>query len=83
LPRHAGYAEVLQALIWDPALIPWQRPYQVPTAATACTWRQALGPAPLERLQERVLAGVDGEHRGHDFRAVILGSWRPVRSTGR
>ena len=45
----------------------------MPTAAAACTWREALGPAPLERLQDLALAGVDGEHRGHDYRAVTAG----------
>jgi hypothetical protein len=45
----------------------------VPTAAVACTWRQALGPAPLERLRDKILAGVDGEHREHDYRAVTVG----------
>ena len=39
----------------------------------ACTWREALGPAPLERLREMALAGVDGEHRSHDYRAVTVG----------
>jgi len=53
--------------------VPWQRPYRVPTAAVACTWREALGPAPLERLRDMVLAGIDGEHRAHDYRAVTVG----------
>ncbi|HXZ77343.1 MAG TPA: hypothetical protein VEH31_41620, partial [Streptosporangiaceae bacterium] len=42
-------------------------------AAVACTWRAALGPAPLERLRDLVLAGIDGEHRSHDYRAVTAG----------
>jgi hypothetical protein len=45
----------------------------VPTAAAACTWREALGPVPVERLRDRVLAGVDGEHRSRDYRAVMAG----------
>jgi hypothetical protein len=45
----------------------------VPTAAVACTWREAIGPAPLERLQDMALAGVDGEHRSRDYRAVTAG----------
>src|SRR6266851_6978286 len=59
----AGYAEVLETLLGDLVLVPWQRPYRVPTAAVACTWREAIGPAPLERLQDMTLAGVDSEHR--------------------
>jgi hypothetical protein len=65
----ADYPAVMQALLGDLALVPWQRPYRVPTAAVACIWREALGPVPLERLQDMVLAGVDGEHRGRDYRA--------------
>jgi hypothetical protein len=40
----ADYAEVMAALLGDLPLVPWQRPYQVPTATLACTWREALGP---------------------------------------
>ena len=53
--------------------MPWQRPYTLPTATVACTWREALGPGPLEQLRDLVLAGVDAEHRDHDYRAVIVG----------
>ncbi|HEV2253123.1 MAG TPA: hypothetical protein VGS06_08010 [Streptosporangiaceae bacterium] len=73
LTPDAGYAEVLETLLGDLVLIPWQRPCQVPTAAAACIWREALGPAPLERLRDLALAGVDGEHRSHDYRAVTVG----------
>jgi hypothetical protein len=69
----ADYAEVLDALLGDLVLVPWQRPCRVPTAAVACTWRKAIGPAPLERLRDRLLAGIDGEHREHDYRAVTVG----------
>ena len=69
----ADYPAVMEALLGDLALVPWQRPYQVPTAAAACTWREALGPAPLERLRDLALAGIDGEHRAHDYRAVTAG----------
>ena len=70
----ADYAEVMAALLGDLPLVPWQRPYQVPTATVACTWREAIGPRPLERLQDRVLAGIDTEHREHDWRAVLVGA---------
>jgi hypothetical protein len=69
----ADYGEVMDILLGDLVLVPWQRPYRVPTAAVPCTWRKALGPAPLERLQDMALAGVDGEHRSHDYRAVTVG----------
>ncbi len=41
----ADYAEVTGALLGDLALVPWQRPYRVPTATVFCTWRDASGPA--------------------------------------
>jgi hypothetical protein len=67
----ADYTEVMETLLGD--LVPWQRPCRVPTAAVACIWREALGPVPLERLRDLALAGVDGEHRSHDYRAVTVG----------
>jgi hypothetical protein len=73
LTPDAGYPEVMGILLGDLGLVPWQRPYRVPTAAVACTWREALGPAPLEQLQDLLLAGVDGEHRGRDYRAITVG----------
>ncbi len=69
----ATYAEVMAVLLGDLAAVPWQRPCQVPTATVAGTWREALGAPPLDRLRDRLLAGVDAEHRGHDYRAVMAG----------
>jgi len=69
----ADYTAVLEALLGELALVPWQRPFQVPTAAVACTWREALGPVPLEWLRDMVLAAVDGEHRSRAYRAVTVG----------
>ncbi|HEV3290795.1 MAG TPA: hypothetical protein VG123_17570, partial [Streptosporangiaceae bacterium] len=69
----ADYAEVLERLPGDLVLVPWQRPYRVPTAAAACIWREALGPVPLERLRDMALAGIHGEHRVRDYRAVTVG----------
>jgi len=69
----ADYSEVMQALLGDLALVPWQRRYRVPTATVASTWREAVGPGPLQRLRDRLLAGIDAEHRQHDYRAVTVG----------
>ena len=69
----ADYSEVMAALLGDLVLVPWHRPYQVPTAKVLSTWREALGPAPLAGLQARLLAAVDAEHRDHDYRAVRVG----------
>src|SRR5208283_5448548 len=73
MPGDADYAEVLATLLGDLALVPWQRPYQVPTATVFCTWRDAVGPGPLEQLRDLVLAGAGAGHREHDFRAVLVG----------
>jgi hypothetical protein len=69
----ADYAEVMAGLLGDLPLVPWQRPYRVPTATVACTWRKAVGPRPLQRLQDMLLAGIDGEHCQREYRAVIAG----------
>jgi hypothetical protein len=66
----ADYTEVMAALLGDLPAVPWQRPYLLPSATVACTWREAIGPQPLEQLRDAVLAGVDAEHRGRDWRAV-------------
>jgi len=66
----ADYTEVTAALAGDLAAVPWQRPYQLPTATVICTWREAVGPEPLERLRGLMLAGIDDEHRERDYRAV-------------
>ena len=67
------YAEAIAALLGDLPLVPWHRRYRVPTPAVACTWRDAAGPAPLEQLRDRALAGIDAEHRQHGYRAVTVG----------
>ena len=69
----ADYAEVMAALLGDLAAVPWQRPYTLPTATVASTWRDALGPGPLQELRDLVLAGIDAEHRAGDYRAVAAG----------
>ena len=69
----ADYGEVMAALLGDLVLVPWQRPYEIPTGKVLSTWRTALGPAPLAGLQARLLAAVDAEHRDHDYRAVCVG----------
>ena len=67
------YAGVLAAVFGDLVLVPWQRPFQVPTPKVLGTWRAALGPAPLARLQALVLAAAGGGHRSHDYRAIHAG----------
>jgi hypothetical protein len=69
----ADYGEVMAAVLGDLVLVPWHRPYQVPTGKVLSTWRTALGPAPLAGLQARLLAAAGAEHRDHDYRAVHVG----------
>ncbi len=73
LTPDAGYDEIMSALLGDLVLVPWQRPYQVPTAKVLSTWRTALGPAPLAGLQARLLAAADAEHRDHGYQAACAG----------
>jgi hypothetical protein len=73
LMPEADYTEVMATLLGDLPTVPWQRPYQLPTATVACTWRQAIGPQPLAQLRDAVLAGIDAEHREGDLRAVTIG----------
>jgi hypothetical protein len=72
----ADYAEVMAALLGDLVAVPWARPYRTPTATVVCTWRAAIGAAPLEQLRDAVLGAVDAEHRAHagDYRAVTVGA---------
>jgi len=62
MPSDADYAEVMAALMGDLAAVPWQRPYTLPTATVACTWREALGPGPLERSHDK-LASYTGSRK--------------------
>ena len=65
LTPDADYGDLMAALAGDLVLVPWQRPYQAPTAKVLSTWREALGPAPLAGLQARLLAAAGAEHRDH------------------
>jgi hypothetical protein len=48
----ADYAEVMAALAGDLILVPWQRPYQVPTAKVLSAWREAM---PAGSIRDAVL----------------------------
>src|ERR1039457_6327536 len=69
----ADYPEVIAALLGDLAAVPWHRRYRLPTATVAPTWRDALGPGPLEKLRDMLLAAIGAEHDDHDYRAVQVG----------
>jgi hypothetical protein len=66
LMPEADYTEVMAALLGDLPLVPWHKEYTPPTATVLSTWRAAVGPAPLEKLKDLVLAAVDAEHQARD-----------------
>src|SRR5258708_12925058 len=68
----AEYGEIMAALLGDLVLVPWQHPYQVPTPKVVSTWRTALGPPPLARLQAPLLAAARPQPRAHHHRALHL-----------
>jgi len=69
----ADVREAVIALAGDLALVPWARAW-VPASARACgDWRNALGPEPLEELQDIVLRASHAEHEDRGWRAVIIG----------
>lgn len=59
----ADAREVLTTLLGDLLEVPWRRAHAVPSGTVLSTWRAAIGPAPLQELQQRVLAAVVAEHR--------------------
>lgn len=83
MPGDADYAEVMAALLGDLALVPWQRPYALPTATVACTWRDAAGPASLEQLRDLVLPASTQSIAARTTGRLRSGTWIPAPSTGR
>jgi hypothetical protein len=72
----ADYAEVMTALVGDLAAVPWGTPWRVPSETVLSAWREAIGPQPLEALQDLVLAASRAEHQEHDYRAFEAGDLR-------
>lgn len=75
MPR-ADYSQVLATLLGDLPLLPWRRPFRVPTPTVLSTWRQAIGPEPVEQLARMVTAATAAEHETHDWRAYRVGDLR-------
>jgi hypothetical protein len=78
LMPEARLSDVIIALAGDLALLPWSRRWR-PASERACLdWRRALGPAPLEELQDAVLAAAAAGHAGRDDWSLTIGKGRPL-----
>lgn len=66
LMPEADTREVLTTLFGDLTGVPWRREHKVPSATAFAMWRAAIGPKPLQELQNLVLAAAIAEHRRHD-----------------
>lgn len=75
----ADVREAVIALAGDLALVPWARPWVPASARALGDWRNALGPEPLEELQDIVLRASWAEHEGRDWRAAVAGRTRPLK----
>ena len=76
----AGIRDAVIALAGDLALVPWSKPWTPASERALGDWRNALGPEPLEELQAIVLRASWQEHRDRDWRAVIIGRNRPLKT---
>jgi len=76
----AGVRGALTALAGDLAGVPWERPWVPASERALGDWRNALGPEPLEELQDIVLRASWQEHEERDWRAVTIGRNRPLKT---
>ena len=81
LMPEARISDVDFALAGDLALAPWSRPWAPASERALRDWRNALGPEPLEELQEIVLRASWREHEDRDWRAVVIGRDRPLKAS--
>ena len=79
----ADHREVLTTLLGELTAVPWQRPHAVPSPMVLSTWRAAIGEAPLQQLQQELLAAVGTEHRDPALPRVEVGGGLRARSTAR
>ena len=76
----ADVREAVIALAGDLAMVPWARAWAPASARALGDWRNALGPEPLEELQDIVLRASWAEHEDRDWRAAIIGRARPLKA---
>ncbi len=76
----AGIRDAVIALAGDLAGVPWARAWAPASERALGDWRNALGPEPLEELRDIVLRASFAEHEERDWRAVIIGRNRPLKT---
>ncbi len=78
----ADAREVIIALAGDLAMVPWARAWRPASPRAFGDWRAALGPQPLEELQDIVLRASHAEHEARDWRAVVIGRLKVSSADG-
>ena len=78
----ADAREVIIALAGDLAMVPWARAWRPASPRAFGDWRAALGPQPLEELQDIVLRASHAEHEVRDWRAVVIGRLKVSSADG-
>ena len=76
----ADAREAVIALAGDLGMVPWARAWVPASPRALRDWRNALGPEPLEELQAIVLGASWQEHEDRDWRAVIIGRDKPLKT---
>jgi hypothetical protein len=76
----AGVRDAVITLVGDLALVPWARAWAPASERALGDWRNALGPEPLEELQDIVHSVSWAEHEDRDWRAVIIGRSRSLKA---
>jgi hypothetical protein len=79
----ANYAEVLETLLGDLVLVPWQRPCRVPTAAVACIWRRRSGRRRWSGCETWCWPALTASTAAMTTVLSRRVTWRSARSTGR
>ena len=74
----AQLSDVITALAGDLALLPWSRRWRAASERACLDWRRALGPAPLEELQDTVLAAAAAGHAERVDWSLTIGKRRPL-----
>jgi hypothetical protein len=71
LSPDGGIRDATAGLAGDLALVPWSKPWDVPSERSLGDWLRALGPGPLEDLQAEVLGAAWTEHQGRDLDLAV------------